>query len=141
LARQLAVLALDRLALAAEAEFLAQEQPRGIVAREREVGLLRLAVGIAAGADRAGNAEALQQLGIVVELAALPQAHAEEGRRRPGLARLAVARQAVLALEGRVEGRVTLEDEGGLAVDLPAARSAILGLVLVRLGFRAVAEM
>ena len=131
-ARQLAVLALDLLALAAQPDLLAQENARGVVARVGEVRLLRFAVGVAAGAHGVGDAEALQQLGIVVELAALPQAHAEEGRHRPGLAALALRREAVGPAVERVERRVALVDEGGLAVDLPGAGAAVVRLLLAR---------
>src|SRR5262249_49385345 len=124
-----------------QAKFLAQEQSRGVVARIGEVGLLRLAVGEAAGADGIGETEALQQLGIEVELATLPQAYAEERPGRPGLARLATARQAGVALERRRDRWIALDDERGLAVDLKAARTAIPGRVLFFLRFGDVAQM
>ena len=77
-ARELAVLALDLLGLAAQADLLAQEQARDVESWIGEVRLLCLAVGIARGARGVGDAEALQQLGIEIELAALPEPHAEE---------------------------------------------------------------
>ena len=100
LAGELKVVALDLLALAALPDGLAQEQARRRVARVGEVAL-RLAVGKAAGAVRLGEAGTLQYLGVVVELAALPQAHADGGRHCRGLAALAAERQALRAVIGR----------------------------------------
>src|SRR5476651_632272 len=97
---------------------MAQEDARGVEAWVGEVRFLRLAVHVAAGAGGAGHAEALQQLGIEIELTAPPQAYAEKERRCPGLARLARCRQAVGTVIGRAEGGIALVDEGRLAVDL-----------------------
>src|SRR5689334_24756027 len=72
LAGHLAVVALDALLLAAEAPGLAQKQPRGVVVRCGKIRLLRLAIGEARGTGGRMQAEALQQLGIVIKLAALP---------------------------------------------------------------------
>ncbi len=133
-AGELAVVAIDLFRGAAEAELLAHEETRRVEARIREARFLRLAVGIAAGAKGVGHAEALQQLRIEVELTALPQAHAEKERRRPGLARLAARRQAVGAVVGCAESGIALVDEGRLAVDFEAAgplvvRRHVLGAV------------
>src|SRR5205814_76725 len=76
------------------------------------------------------HAETLQQLGIVIELAALPEAHAEEGGDGPGLAALAQHGQAVGPVVRRAERRIALEDEGGLAVQLPGAGPALVAIAL-----------
>jgi len=115
----LAVAALDAFLLAAQPERLPQKQPRGAVAGIRKVRFLRLAVGEAAGAGRVVQPKALQQLGIVIELAAIPQFQAEKGAGGPGLSGLRPWREAVLAEIGRPKRRITLLDVGGLPVDLP----------------------
>ena len=58
--------------LAAEAEGLAHEQPRGVIAWIGEVGLLRLAVWKAADADGVVEAKTLKQLGVIIDFAAVP---------------------------------------------------------------------
>ena len=73
LAGELAVLALDFLALAAQPDLLAEEVARRVETREGEVGFLRLAVGEAAGTRGVVEAEPLQQFRVVVELGALPK--------------------------------------------------------------------
>src|SRR5262249_29593987 len=130
LAGQLAVAALDGLLLAAELEGLAQEQARRAVVRVWEIRLLRLAVGKPSGAGGVVQAEALQQLGIVIELAAVPEPQGEKGAHGPGISRLRPGREAVLAEVGRAEGRVALLDERGLPVNLP----------IIELGLRPVVE-
>src|SRR5262249_15341174 len=125
-----AVAALDGLLLAAEVEGLAQEEPRRGVTRVWEIRLLRLAVRESGGAGGVVQAEALQQLGIVVELAPVPEPQAKKGAQGPGISRLRPGREAVLAEIGRAERRVALLDERGLPVDLP----------IVELGFRCVVE-
>src|SRR5581483_11474227 len=95
LARHLPIAALDLVLAAAKPEGLPQEQPRGAVARKQEARLLRLAVGIAGEADGVAQAEALQELGVVVELAAIPKLDAEESAGAPDLARLRPRCQAV----------------------------------------------
>src|SRR6185369_575639 len=54
--------------------------------------------------------------------------HAEEARHRPGLAALALRRQAVGSTIEGVDRRIALVDERGLAMDFPAARTTIVGL-------------
>src|SRR4051812_24822301 len=84
-----------------------------------KVRFLRLAVRKARGAGGVVQTEALEQLGIVVELGALPQLRAEKdagGERLPGLR---PRREAVNAEIGRAKARIALLDVGGLAVDLP----------------------
>src|SRR5262249_3974712 len=124
--RELAILAVDLLALAAQADLLSQEKARYVEARIRIVRLLRLAVGIAARASGVGDAEAVQRLGIEVELAALPQAHTEKARHGPGLPALALRRQAVRSAVERIDRRIALIDECGLAMDFPGARTAVV---------------
>ena len=64
----------DGFLLAAEAEGVAQEQSRGVVGRVGEAGLLRLAVGRSRRAPTGiVEAEALQQFGVVIDLAAFPE--------------------------------------------------------------------
>jgi len=58
--------------LAAESQRLAQEQARRVVARIWKIRLLGFAVRKAGGARGVMQAEALQQLRIIIELAALP---------------------------------------------------------------------
>src|SRR5262249_4484069 len=108
LARELTVVALDLLPFTTQADLLAQEQARDVETRVGEVRLLRFAIGVAAGACRIGDTETLQQLGVEVELPALPQPHAEEARDRPGLAALAFRRQAVLSGVEGIDRRIAL---------------------------------
>src|SRR5262249_29659437 len=119
---QLVRRALERLLLAAEAEGLAQEEPRRAVARGGEVRLLRLAVAEPGEADRVAQPETLEQLGIVVDGATVPDPHAHKGAARPGLARLREVREAVRPRVGRAERRIALLDVGRLRVQLPAVR-------------------
>ena len=49
-----------------------------------KIGFLRFAARKPARSNRVAQAETLQQLGIVVEFAALPQAHIEEQAVAPG---------------------------------------------------------
>ena len=86
LARQLIGGVGDVFLFAAETEGLLEIIALRAEFRERRAGLLRLAVGKAGKAQRAVEAEALRQLRVEIEFAALPQPHAEERRRGPGLA-------------------------------------------------------
>ena len=106
--------------LAAEAEGLAHEQPRGVVMRVGEVGFLRLAARKARGADGVVQAKSLQQFGIVIDLAALPEPRVQKQAVAPGRLRLRRRRQAVGAGIGRTKRRIALRQVGGLAVDFPA---------------------
>src|SRR4029450_7685117 len=130
-ARELAVFAVDLLALAAQADLLPQKKSRHIEARIREVRLLGFAVGIASRARCVGHTETLQELGVEVQLAALPESDAEIARHGPGLAARALGRQAVGAAIERGERRIALVDESGLAVDLPGARPTVVGLLFL----------
>ena len=93
----MAVAALDLFLLAAEPKGLPKKQARGAVARIWKIRLLRFAVGKAGGARRVVQAEALQQFGIVVELAALPQPQAEKRAGGKGRSGLRPRRKAVFA--------------------------------------------
>jgi hypothetical protein len=93
----LSVAALDFFLLPAEPERLPQKQARGGVARIWKIRLLRFAIRKAGGARGVVQAEALQQLGIVVELAALPQPQAEKRAGGKGRSGLRPRRKAVLA--------------------------------------------
>ena len=119
LAGHLAVVALDRFLLTAKSECMTQEQARGVVARIRKVRLLRFAVRETARARRAVEAEALQQFGIVIDLAAVPDAHAEKYARGPRRFRLRPRRETVGAVIRRTECRIPLENVGRLTVQLP----------------------
>ena len=135
LARELQRSAGEFFLLAAEAKGLAQEQPRGVVVRVGEVGLLRLAIGEAAEADGVVQTKALQQFGIVIDLAAFPEPRVEIEAVAPGRLRLRRRRQAVGAAIGRAKCRIALRQIGGLAVDLPAVGFGV-GDVGVRLPAR-----
>ncbi len=92
---------LDRLLGAAQAEGLAQEEPRDIGLGRVETGFLRLAIGETGHALGPGEAETLIELRIEIELAAVPgQPPAEEHGAADGLARLAAAGEAVGPAEG-----------------------------------------
>ena len=88
--------------------------------RVGEVRLLRLAAGKSGEADGVAQAKALQQFGIVVDLAAFPEPGVQIEAVAPGGLRLPRGRQAVGAGIGRAECRIALTQIGGLAVDFPA---------------------
>src|SRR5215470_5002314 len=83
-----------------------------------KVGLLRFAVGISGSSRGIVQTEALEKLGIVIELAAVPQAHAKIAADGPRLPRLRPRRKAVRANIGRSKARITLLDVSGLPVHL-----------------------
>ncbi len=112
----------DVFLFAAEAKRLAEVIALHAKARKRRAALLRLAIGEAGEAERRVEAEALRQLGIEIELTALPQSPAEERRRCKGLSRLAAAGKAVGAFIGRANPRIGGRDEGGLGVNVPVRR-------------------
>ena len=120
LAGELAWTAGQLFLLAAEAEGLAQKQARRVVMRIGEVGFLRFAAGKARCADRVVQAEALQQFGIVIDLAAFPEPCVEIEAVAPGRLCLARRRKTVRAGVGRTEARIALGQIGGLAVNFPA---------------------
>ena len=140
LAGELQLAGAELLLLAAEAEGLAQEKPRGVVVRIGKVRLLRLAIGEAAKPDRVAEAEALQQFGIVIDLAAVPQPRIDEQAVAPGFLELACRGQAVGAGVGSTKRRISLADDGGLAMDLPAIRLWI-GRIALELEIRAVCKI
>ncbi len=120
LAGELVRSARQLLLLAAEAEGLAHIEARRVVVRIGEVGFLRFAAWKSRDADRIAQAEALQQFGIVIEFAAVPEPRIQIEAVAPGRLRLPCWRQAVFAGVGRAERRIALRQIGGLAVDLPA---------------------
>src|SRR5262249_19324822 len=85
-----------------------------------EARFLRLPVRKSAGADGVIEAEALQQFGIVVDFAAVPEPRVEIEAVAPGLLQLWRGRQAVRAAIGRMKAGIALRQEGRLAVDFPA---------------------
>src|SRR5262249_10367410 len=97
LSRHLPIAAFHRLSFSPQSNRLAQKQTRRVVVRIGKVRLLRLAIGIARGARRGVQPEALQQFGIVVELASLPQLDAQERAFGPGISGLRPRRKTVLA--------------------------------------------
>src|SRR5262249_232958 len=121
-AGHLPVAAFHGFLLPSESDRLPQKQPRRVVMRVRKVRLLSFAVGETGRASGGVQAEALQQLGIVVELAAVPNLEAEKGAGAPGLSRLRPRRKAVRAEIGRAKRRIALLDIGGLSVDLPVGK-------------------
>jgi hypothetical protein len=78
----------ELLLLAAKPEGLTYEQPRGVVVRIGEVRLLRFAARKSGDADRIAQAKALQQFGIVVDLAAFPEPGVQIEAVAPGGLRL-----------------------------------------------------
>src|SRR6185312_13634640 len=109
----------DILLLAAETPGLLEIIALRTDFREGRAGLLRLAIGKTGKAERAVQAKPLRQLRVEIELATVPQAHAEEGGRRPGVLQLPAAGQAVRPRIGRAERWVALCQERGLGVDIP----------------------
>src|SRR5260370_27482212 len=85
-----------------------------------EAGLLDFAAGESRCAGRIVESKSLQECGVVVDLAALPEPCVEIEAVAPGLLKLRRRRQAVRAAIGRVECGITLRQEGRLAVDFPA---------------------
>src|SRR5262249_49354359 len=71
------------------------------------------------GAGRVVQPEALQKLGIVVELAPVPQLEAKKGAGGPRRSGLRPGRKAVDAEVRRVKWRGGLLEVGGLCVELP----------------------
>src|SRR5262249_34765120 len=119
LATELIGAVLDILLLAPEAEGLPEEIALSAKPRIGRTALLRLAVGEAGQSQSGVQAETLRELGVEIELAAVPQPPAQKRGVGPGLPDHAAARQAVRALIGRAKARIALENEGGLRVDVP----------------------
>src|SRR5262249_59071741 len=80
---------------------------------------LGFTVGEAGGAGRVVQPEALQKLGIVVELAPVPQLEAKKGAGGPRRSGLRPGRKAVDAEVRRVKWRGAPLGGGGLFVGLP----------------------
>ena len=76
---------LDVFLLAAETEGLAEEVTLRAEFRIGRAGLLRFAIGESGEPERAVDAEPLSELGIEIELAAVPQPPSDEGGGGPGL--------------------------------------------------------
>ena len=85
-----------------------------------KVGFLRLAAREASDADGIAKAETLQQFGVVIDLAAVPEPRVQKQAVAPGRLILRGRTQAVGAAVGRAERRIALAEIGGLAVNLPA---------------------
>jgi hypothetical protein len=112
----------DLLLLAAEPEGLFEEIALCAKPRKWGAGLLRFPVGKTGQSQRAVDAETLRELGIQIDLAAVPEPRAEKGRRRPCGLQLSAARQAVGARIGRADCGISLRQERRLRVDAPDVR-------------------
>src|SRR5262249_13422947 len=110
---------LELLLLAAKAEGVTHEHARDVHARPWEAGFLRLAIRVAAQAERVADPRALHGLGVDVELGAGRKAHADERGRAHGVFQLPESGETVLALVRRAERRIALLDERGLAMYVP----------------------
>ena len=117
----------DFLLRPAQADGKAAESALGLVIRLAPADLVRLAAREAGDTERIAEPEALIDLGIEVELDALPRADAGEQRRIERLAPHAAGVEAVRPAKWRGEGRVVLIDEGRLAVEAVPIRRAAVG--------------
>jgi len=123
LGRELVRSGRDRLLRAAEAESLAQEEPRDIDLRIVVAALLRLAIDETGDAFGPAQPEALVEFGVDIEFAAGPrQAAADEQGAGPGFAAAWCRIEAVRSAIGRVKPQIALLDEGGLRVEAPILR-------------------
>ena len=111
--------ALNGFLSSSKSEGLPEKQARRAVARIREIRLLRFAVGEAGRTGGVVQSEALQQLGIVIELAPVPESQAQKCASGPGGASLCPGREAVLADIRRAKRGIALLDVRGLGVDFP----------------------
>src|SRR6185437_12120220 len=112
----------DILLLTAEPKGLLEVVALRPDPRERRAGLLGFAIRKSGNPKRAVEAEALRELRVEIELAALPKPDAEERGRGPGLLKLSAAGQAVRARIGRAERRIALRQERRLRMNVPAVR-------------------
>ena len=112
----------DSFLLTAETECLSNEQTRSVVVRVGETRFLRFAVGKTAKTKCSAKSEALSQLGGIEDFGAVPWSQTEKRRDAGRIFRLRIASEAVLAFVGRMKGRITLLDIGGLSENLPIHR-------------------
>src|SRR3954454_11453061 len=86
-----------------------------------EVRFLRFSVRESAGSRGIVESKSLQQFGVVIELAAVPQPRVEVQAVAPRLLRLRRGRKAVGSAIWRTKAWITLRQIGGLAVDFPTS--------------------
>ncbi len=109
----------DRLAVSSKVEALAQKGALQPHVRVPFPHLVRFAARKAGDAQRVAQAEALVDLGIHVERAAVPQAYAGEQGHVGGLLRVPCRRQAIGPLIRRTEAGVPLFNKSDLAMHVP----------------------
>src|ERR1017187_2175439 len=125
----------QRLLAPAEAEHLANEEPRGVV---MQVGISRLhslAIRESGDSNRAAEPVALKEFRVVEKFAALPKPPTEKHAQGKRMLLVALASEAVWALVGRRERVVELVDVCRLRADAPFGAEA--QVPLERPGLRA----